>query len=388
MELYKRYSDRKKPGRNTRRFNEPSSSFRNSRDDRGSRDDRPRESTTVTCADCRTECQVPFVPRNDKPVYCSDCFRQNKPQDSGNDRYSRDDRGSRYSRDDRNSRYSRDDRGSRDDRPRESTTVTCADCGTKCQVPFVPRNDKPVYCSDCFRQNKPQDSGSDRYSRDDRNSRYSRDDRPRESTTVTCADCRTECQVPFVPRNDKPVYCSDCFRQHKPQDSGNDRYSRDDRGSRYSRDDRGSRYSRDDRGSRNSRDNSSRSRRDDSRPRRSSNDKFLKKQESFFSDGSEKFYASLKEKLFEILGGKVCSSCGFKDEKALGFSHKFDSGAFDDIRRGGAASSWGKYISEPELAKQELDVLCLNCNEIRQPVSKPKEYGSNTKPKKNRRFPR
>ncbi|MGH1565902.1 MAG: CxxC-x17-CxxC domain-containing protein, partial [Nitrosopumilus sp.] len=29
---------------------------------------------------------MPFVPRTNRPVYCSDCFRQNKPQDSGNDR--------------------------------------------------------------------------------------------------------------------------------------------------------------------------------------------------------------------------------------------------------------------------------------------------------------
>ncbi len=232
-----------------------------------------------------------------------------------------------------------------------------------------------------FPRRDDEPSRSFRNSRDDRGSRYSRDDRPRESTTVTCADCGTECQVPFVPRTDKPVYCSDCFRQNKPQDSGSDRYSRDDRGSRN---DRGSRYSRDDRGSRN--DRGSRSRRDDSRPRRSSNDKFLKKQQSFFSDGSEKFYATLKEKLFEILGGKVCSSCGFKDEKALGFSHKYDDEAFDDIRRGGAASSWSKYISEPELAREELDVLCLNCNEIRQPISKPKKDYS--KPQKSRRFPR
>ncbi|HJJ23332.1 MAG TPA: hypothetical protein OQH54_06425, partial [Nitrosopumilus sp.] len=218
-----------------------------------------------------------------------------------------------------------------------------------------------------------------RYSSNDRSSRYSSNDRREESTTVTCADCSIECQVPFVPRSDRPVYCSDCFRKNKPQDSGNSRYSSNDRNSRYSSNDRNSRYS--------SNDRISRSSIDDSRPRKSRNDKFLRKQESFFSDGSEKFYASLKEKLFEILGGKVCSSCGFKDEKALGFSHKFDDESFDNIRRGGAASSWGKYISEPELAKEELDVLCLNCNEIRQPTSKPKEYGS--KPtKKNRRFPR
>lgn len=33
---------------------------------------------------------------------------------------------------------------------REMTTVTCSSCGQPAQVPFVPRNDKPVYCSDCF----------------------------------------------------------------------------------------------------------------------------------------------------------------------------------------------------------------------------------------------
>jgi CxxC-x17-CxxC domain-containing protein len=29
-------------------------------------------------------------------------------------------------------------------------TIVCAECGKEDQVPFVPRNDKPVYCSDCF----------------------------------------------------------------------------------------------------------------------------------------------------------------------------------------------------------------------------------------------
>jgi len=59
-------------------------------------------------------------------------------------------------------------------------------------------------------------------------------DNDRQDTTVTCSDCNVECTVPFVPRNDKPVYCSDCFRKYKPDDSGDDRPSRDDRGSRYS----------------------------------------------------------------------------------------------------------------------------------------------------------
>ena len=30
--------------------------------------------------------------------------------------------------------------------------IVCAECGKEDQVPFLPRNDKPVYCSECFEQ--------------------------------------------------------------------------------------------------------------------------------------------------------------------------------------------------------------------------------------------
>ncbi|MFB5611946.1 MAG: CxxC-x17-CxxC domain-containing protein [Nitrosarchaeum sp.] len=206
-------------------------------------------------------------------------------------------------------------------------------------------------------------SRSYRNSRDDRPSRdrYSRDDRKSEMHTVTCGDCGDECQIPFEPKFNRPVYCSECFRKNKPQESG-DRYSRDDRPSRSDQ--------------------------DNFRASRSKSKKFLKKTESFYSNGSEKFYSSLKEKLFEILGGKTCSNCGFKDERALGFNHIDDLDAFDSIRRGGFASSWGKYISEPELARKDLRVLCLNCNEIRQPPAKTESNKSKPTHKKSRYFPR
>jgi len=207
-------------------------------------------------------------------------------------------------------------------------------------------------------------SRSYRNSGDNRRSR----DNDREDTEVTCADCGNQCTVPFVPRSNKPVYCSDCFRQNKPQDSGNDRYSRDDRGSRYSRDNRRE------------------SGRDNSRTRKSKNDKISKKQASFFSNGSDKFYETIKEKIFEILGGKTCSNCGFKDERALGIRPISDDISFDNNGRGGEASSWGKYISSPDLAREELKILCLNCNEIREPVTKLKE--DTPKSKKSKYFPR
>jgi CxxC-x17-CxxC domain-containing protein len=41
---------------------------------------------------------------------------------------------------------SRDSSGS----AREMHPAVCAQCGRDTMVPFVPRGDKPVYCSDCF----------------------------------------------------------------------------------------------------------------------------------------------------------------------------------------------------------------------------------------------
>ena len=209
-------------------------------------------------------------------------------------------------------------------------------------------------------------SSNDRPSRSFRNSR----DNDREDTTVTCADCGDQCTVPFVPRSNKPVYCSDCFRQYKPDNPDNDRPSRDDRGSRYSRDDRGSRNSRD----------NSRS--------RGKSDKVLRKQESFYSGGSAKFNESLQKKLYEILGGKTCSSCGSNDERSLGICDENNNQLSTETRRGSKAASWGKYISAPDIAKKELKVFCSNCNDVVVPASKPQEERPRNKSKRSKYFPR
>ena len=33
---------------------------------------------------------------------------------------------------------------------RKMYDAVCASCGKACKVPFQPREDRPVYCSDCF----------------------------------------------------------------------------------------------------------------------------------------------------------------------------------------------------------------------------------------------
>ena len=38
---------------------------------------------------------------------------------------------------------------------REMFDAVCAKCGKTCQVPFRPNGERPVYCRDCFGDNKP-----------------------------------------------------------------------------------------------------------------------------------------------------------------------------------------------------------------------------------------
>jgi CxxC-x17-CxxC domain-containing protein len=44
--------------------------------------------------------------------------------------------------------------GDNDRGPAEMHDAVCSKCGKKCQVPFKPTGNKPVFCSDCFRQNE------------------------------------------------------------------------------------------------------------------------------------------------------------------------------------------------------------------------------------------
>ncbi len=52
--------------------------------------------------------------------------------------------------------------GGRDRREMPMCDAVCAKCGKNCQVPFKPTGDKPVYCSDCFGAQRGESRGSDR----------------------------------------------------------------------------------------------------------------------------------------------------------------------------------------------------------------------------------
>lgn len=40
---------------------------------------------------------------------------------------------------------------------------------------------------------------------------------PKEMFKTKCSDCGKDCEVPFKPSQDRPVYCKDCYPKHKRQ---------------------------------------------------------------------------------------------------------------------------------------------------------------------------
>lgn len=101
----------------------------------------------------------------------------------------------------------------RQDRPQMHQAV-CSNCGKSCEVPFRPTGSKPVLCRDCFRGNQ----GSDSRRSDSRNSGRSNFE-DRQMFDAVCANCGTNCKIPFEPRNGRPVFCSKCFETNGDQDS-------------------------------------------------------------------------------------------------------------------------------------------------------------------------
>ncbi len=93
--------------------------------------------------------------------------------------------------------------GDRKERPNMHSAV-CSTCGKRCEVPFRPTGDKPIYCSSCFEN---EGNSSPR-----REGGYNRQDREvKKMFSAVCVDCGKRCEVPFRPTGNKPIYCSSCF---------------------------------------------------------------------------------------------------------------------------------------------------------------------------------
>jgi CxxC-x17-CxxC domain-containing protein len=106
-------------------------------------------------------------------------------------------------------------------------TLTCVDCGldfthTAADQQYYAQKSftsDPKRCASCraYRRSTREGGGTDSHSLGGPRG-YERTGDPvaREYFAVTCSRCGNNAQVPFKPRLDKPVYCSDCFRTVRP----------------------------------------------------------------------------------------------------------------------------------------------------------------------------
>jgi CxxC-x17-CxxC domain-containing protein len=84
----------------------------------------------------------------------------------------------------------------------QDKTITCQDCGQEFtftageQEFFATHNfdTEPTRCPECRKLKKQARRA------------------PKTFHTTVCSECGKEAVVPFVPTNDKPVYCDACFR--------------------------------------------------------------------------------------------------------------------------------------------------------------------------------
>jgi len=94
----------------------------------------------------------------------------------------------------------------------QDKSLQCSDCGATFtfsaeeQELFQSRGytNEPKRCSPCRQARK-----SERYG----NSGYGAS---RPMFPAICAECGRDTEVPFEPRGDRPVYCSDCYRKVRP----------------------------------------------------------------------------------------------------------------------------------------------------------------------------
>ena len=89
----------------------------------------------------------------------------------------------------------------------EDKTLVCKECGQE----FVfTAGEQEFYASRGF-ENEPQRCKACR------DARKNATRGTREMFTATCAACGKEARVPFKPREDRPVYCSECFAKMKEE---------------------------------------------------------------------------------------------------------------------------------------------------------------------------
>ena len=89
----------------------------------------------------------------------------------------------------------------------EDKTLVCKECGNE----FVFTAGEQEFYAERGFENEPQRCKDCRMARKNNNKAQ------REMFVATCASCGGDAKVPFKPREDRPVYCSECFAKMREE---------------------------------------------------------------------------------------------------------------------------------------------------------------------------
>ena len=89
----------------------------------------------------------------------------------------------------------------------EDKTPKCKECGKE----FIFTAGEQQFYQEKGFVNEPQRC------KECRDARKKANNPEREMFTAICASCGKEARVPFRPREDRPVYCSECYAKMKEQ---------------------------------------------------------------------------------------------------------------------------------------------------------------------------
>ena len=93
----------------------------------------------------------------------------------------------------------------------EDKTLICRDCGAE----FVFTAGEQAFYAEKGFQNEPSRCKACRDARKANGGARRDDSRPREMYDAICAERGKPTKIPFIPKNDRPVYCSECYQARR-----------------------------------------------------------------------------------------------------------------------------------------------------------------------------
>ncbi len=95
----------------------------------------------------------------------------------------------------------------------QDKSLQCSDCGNSFTFTAEEQRffqskgytNEPKRCPSCRQARKSERYGNGAYSSQ------------RQMFPAVCAECGKETEVPFQPREDRPVYCRDCYNKARPR---------------------------------------------------------------------------------------------------------------------------------------------------------------------------